>query len=166
VADQPKKNGRPTIYSEALAIEFCERMADGRSMLDVSGDEDMPCKTTIRAWCRTNPQFRAMYAQARLDLQDYWADEIIRVADDGTNDWVERQTKNGVVVVLDREHVERSRLRIDARRWVMSKLYAKKYGDKLELAGDPERPLGTPLGNEELLAARLAKHLADRKVTP
>lgn len=72
------------------------------------------------------------------------ADEILEIADDGTNDWVERQNKDGSSYrAFDQEHYQRSRLRFDARRWLLSKALPKVYGDKLttELTGKDGAPL-------------------------
>lgn len=63
------------------------------------------------------------------------ADEIIDLADDGTNDYVERQGRNGVFVALAEEHVRRSQLRIDARKWLLSKLLPARFGDRVEHTG-------------------------------
>ena len=64
------------------------------------------------------------------------------IADDGSNDWVERKNADGSTTeVVNGEHIQRSRVRIDARKWLLSKLAPKKYGDKLEFAGDPNNPI-------------------------
>lgn len=66
------------------------------------------------------------------------ADELVEIADDGTNDYVEREVDGGVRVVFDGEHFQRSRLRVDTRKWVLSKVLPKIYGDKIgvEVTGD------------------------------
>ena len=65
-------------------------------------------------------------------------EEILDIADDGTNDWMERNGKDGETgdTVLNGEHVQRSRLRIDARKWALSKMIPKKYGDKIDTSGN------------------------------
>jgi hypothetical protein len=64
------------------------------------------------------------------------ADEILEIADDGTNDWMERQQRNGSIeTVTNKDHLERSRQRIDARKWLLSKALPKKYGDKQTIDG-------------------------------
>lgn len=52
----------------------------------------------------------------------------MEIADDSTNDWVE--TKFGPQV--NREAIERTKLRIDARKWMMARILPKKYGDKIQ----------------------------------
>jgi hypothetical protein len=72
------------------------------------------------------------------------ADEIIDIADDGSNDWMERELESGKTIeVLNAEHVARSRLRVDARKWVAAKLKPKKYGDKTLVGSDPDNPMPT-----------------------
>jgi hypothetical protein len=76
-----------------------------------------------------------MYAAAHDQLMLHWADESLEIADDGTNDWIQREIRNkdGVVVdhqtVFNKEHVNRSRLRVDQRKWLLSKLARAQFGD-------------------------------------
>ena len=76
------------------------------------------------------------YARARDFGYEIMADEIIEIADDGTNDWMKRQQRNGSIeTVTNKDHLERSRQRIDARKWLLSKALPKKYGDKQTIDG-------------------------------
>lgn len=119
-------------------------MAEGRSLRDVCRDPDMPSLATVFRWLadENKSQFREQYARAREAMADAMADELLEIADDGTNDWTERRRQDGSSeTVLNGEHVQRSRLRVDARKWLLSKVAPKKYGEKLELAGDKDSPL-------------------------
>jgi hypothetical protein len=87
-----------------------------------------------------------MYARARQERADLLADEIVEIADDGRNDtYVDDEGK----VRVDHDVIARSRLRVDARKWVAAKLKPRVYGDKLELSGE----IGTPtkLSDDQLL---------------
>jgi hypothetical protein len=129
------------MYSPELAAEVCRRMSAGESLRQLCRDPQMPCTTTVLKWARDMPEFREQYAHAREDLLAHWAQEITEIADDGSIDWIERETKSGrMLTVPDQEHINRSRLRIDARKWLLSKLAPRKYGDKLELTGLPAAP--------------------------
>lgn len=81
--------------------------------------------------------FAAQYARAREIQADTLVEEIIDISDDGTNDWMDRQSSSekGAEVsngwLLNGEHVARSRLRVDSRKWFASKVLPKRYGDKL-----------------------------------
>lgn len=125
--------GRPSMFSPVLGQEICRRLASGQSLREIGRDPDMPQPITVRCWLTDgkHAEFAAQYAQARADQADHYFDEIFEIADDGTNDWVERERKNGTTeIVLDREHVERSKLRVDARKWALARMSPKKYGDR------------------------------------
>lgn len=95
-------------------------------------------------WLHIHSEFRDQYARAREAQAEHWADEIIEISDDGTNDWTERQNKDGSTYeAIDSEHINRSRLRVDTRKWLMARMAPKKYGDKVtqEVTGGDGGPL-------------------------
>ena len=136
-----KKIGRPSTYTQDLADRLCAELAMGRSLRSVCEADDMPSAVTVFAWMRTNEEFLKQYARAKEESADAMSDEILDIADDGTNDWVLR--RGGYVV--DREATERSKLRVDTRKWIMSKMKPKKYGDKLDVTSDGKRVQAAPV---------------------
>lgn len=132
--------GRPSKYTEELVDEFCRRIATSeRSYAKIcKEDDDMPSHNTINRWLNENESFREKYARAKQEQHDYMAEQILAIADDGTNDTI--ITEKGEVE--NREWVNRSRLRVDARKWLLSKLAPKKYGDKLDVTSDGEKVTG------------------------
>jgi hypothetical protein len=124
--------GRPSDYTQAMADEICERLAEGESLRGICRDEEMPSKTSVFRWLASNEAFRDQYAYAREVQAETLADEIITIADDGTNDTYVDDNGN---VRTDQEVIGRSRLRVDARKWLAGKMAPKKYGDKLEMSG-------------------------------
>lgn len=114
------------------------RIAEGESLRQIAKDEGMPAPATVCDWAAADPVFAEQYARAKEAQMDRYAEEILEIADDATNDWM--QNKHGDKT-LDAEHVQRSRLRVDSRKWLMSKLAPKKYGEKVQIGGDPEQPL-------------------------
>lgn len=129
-------------YTQAVADEICRRMAAGESLRQVCRSEGMPAASTVVLWAQEHPEFAEQYARARSLLLEHWAEEILDISDDGSNDWMEREGREGrKETVVDYDHIARSRLRVDTRKWLLSKLAPKKYGDRLELAGDPQNPL-------------------------
>lgn len=137
------KRGRPSKFTPELAADICARLAKGESLRSICRDEGMPSDVAVRQWALNDINgFYAQYAQARDLGLDAMAEEVCEIADDGSNDYVERVNKNGETeTVFNTEHVQRSRLRFDARRWYLSKLAPKKYGDRLTHEGDPNNPL-------------------------
>jgi hypothetical protein len=125
--------GRPTIYSEELAATICSRLADGESLRAICRDEGMPRESTVRAWAlqETHP-FYAQYARAREVAYHSMADELFEIADNGSNDWMERNDKDNPGYEANGEHMARSRLRVDTRKWALARMLPKIYGDKTE----------------------------------
>ncbi len=136
--------GRPSKYSQEIADRLCESLAEGVSMHRACEPDDMPQKRTVFNWLRTNEEFLHQYERAKADAADYLAEEMIEIADDGTNDYVTKANSDGSEYeVVNTEHIQRSRLRIDARKWIASKLKPKKYGDhtKHEHTGADGKPI-------------------------
>jgi hypothetical protein len=116
----------------------------------------MPDCATVFAWMRRFPEFLKQYARAKEESADAMAEEILEIADDGRNDWMERhgeKTEDGEPVKgwqLNGEHIQRSRVRIDTRKWLASKLKPKKYGDRVDLTNSD----GSLTGADALAKAR------------
>ena len=91
----------------------------------------MPAEATVRQWVLHNRDgFYAQYAEAREIGYQTMADELLEIADNGQNDWMERNAGDDAGWQANGEHVQRSRLRLDTRKWLLSKALPKIYGDK------------------------------------
>lgn len=125
---------RPSIYSENLALTICSAIAHGKSLVSICKAENMPSVETVYLWLKDDAkkEFLNTYTRAREDQADTLADEIIGIADDGLNDTYVDENGNKRT---EQDVIARSRLRVEARKWVASKLKPKKYGDKVELNG-------------------------------
>lgn len=66
------------------------------------------------------------------------AEEILDIADDATNDWMADNYDEGKTpgYELNGENIQRSKLRVDTRKWLMAKMKPKRYGDKLDVTTD------------------------------
>lgn len=123
--------GRPTDYTEELADKICVLIATSAKSMKTIGRELGVHPATIHRWLNENATFRDKYARAKEDQADFLAEEILDIADDSSND-TKVVNKNGEVIEVENtEWVNRSKLRVDARKWVASKLKPKKYGDKI-----------------------------------
>ncbi len=111
------------LYSEEIVREICEHLASGKSLRSYCLLPSTPDLRTVRRWLADKADFRLQYALAREEQADVYADEIIEIAD-------------------TEEDTAKARNRIDARKWIASKLKPKKYGDKLGLSGDGD---GSPI---------------------
>lgn len=156
------KIGRPTDYTPELADRICAEMVCGSSLRSICKADDMPSCVTVFAWLRKYPDFLKRYEAAAAERANYHAEEMLDIADDGTNDWMEVHDKDGNCVgyKVNGEHVQRSRLRVDTRKWLMSKLQPKKYGEKVDLnhGVQPDNPL---LSLMEQVAGKTLKPVAE-----
>jgi len=139
---KPKSKGRPTKYTPAIARKILARLADGHGLKTICRDDTkLPPATTIRGWyIDDRPKgFYVRYAHARELGAHAMADEINEIADDGRQDYAIFKTASGKTIIrFDQERVQRSRLRIDARKWLTSKILPKIFGDKIDLDGQLE----------------------------
>lgn len=133
------------MYSPELALRVCARIAEGESLRQVCRDESMPSRTTVLKWARENEAFADQYARAREDLLEHWAEDILEISDDGSADYVEAPEGEESGPRVDHEHISRSRLRVDSRKWLLSKLAPRKYGEKVttEHTGPDGGPIQT-----------------------
>lgn len=123
-------------YTTKIAEEICERIMLGQSVREIGRADDMPDASTIFVWLNKHDVFQEQYTRAKEVQAEQMAEEMIEIADDGTNDYVERKRQDGSSYLeVDHEHIQRSKLRIETRKWTMGKLKPKKYGDKTQITG-------------------------------
>ena len=128
--------GRPSTYSEEIASIICTRIAEGEPLRVICRDADMPPESTVRNWALDDVNgFAAQYARAREIQAHTMAEEILEIADDARNDWMERQDDKGGYE-FNGEHVQRSKLRSENRKWLLSKMLPKVYGERLDINAD------------------------------
>ena|SRR5215831_13163150 len=112
--------GRPSKYTKELAERICADLASGMTLRQVCRQEGMPDPVTVLNWEKEDREgFSQQYADARLLGYRQWADELIEIADEA-GDWTD----------------QRSRLRVDTRKWLLSKALPKIFGDKLIHGGE------------------------------
>ena len=146
--------GRPTRYTPEVAATICTQLAEGESLRSICDDAAVPARSTVLAWLfdGEHEEFIDQYARAREAQAEARADEIVDIADDVSSDFT--KDKDGKTTV-NHDHIQRSRLRVDARKWIAAKLLPKRYGDKLQHMGEGGGPIRvrpdlTKLTDEEL----------------
>lgn len=129
-----KKPGRPSTYTEKLSDRILEMIADGYTLRQIEAIPGMPKRSTIHWWVIDDREgFKSQYEAAMEIKLMGMAEDILDIADDGSNDYYEKQRPDGsTFVALDNEHISRSKLRVDARKWELSKLLPK-FADKQQL---------------------------------
>jgi hypothetical protein len=143
-------------FSQEVFDSICTQIADGKSLRSICAQDGMPTTTSVMRWLKEDDggELREQYTRAREAQADTIFDEILEIADDGRNDWMEQRGESEGYT-LNGEHVQRSRLRIDARKWMAGKLRPKVYGDKLALGGADDLPPIRTESAADLLRAKL-----------
>ena len=150
--------GAPSTYTPEIADEICERLSVGENIRAICNNDGMPHVATVFRWLEKHQEFRELYARAREAQAEYLFDEIIEIADDGTNDYVaQKDAENAILGWRENgEVLQRSRLRVDARKWAAAKLAPKKYGERQEhIHKGPNGPI------ETITTTMTAKEAAD-----
>lgn len=128
------KMGRPTKYSNELADRICELISTSNKGLHsiCKENEGFPKFSTIFKWLgeADKQYFIDNYARAREAQADFLKDEMFEIADDVSRDTIITVKGEIVTELPNTEWISRSKLRVDTRKWVASKLAPKKYGDK------------------------------------
>jgi hypothetical protein len=118
----------------------CIEIEKGRALRNILKDENMPSTSTFYQWLDSNSDKAKQYARATEIRADIIFDDILNIADDNVND---TYTVEGVELT-NHDVIQRSRLRIDARKWVLSKLNPKKFGDKTDITSGGEKIQSSP----------------------
>ena len=109
-------------YSDAMADRICKAVAVSKDGLRITlaSDPELPPLSTVQAWMRKHAYFQSAYAHAKIDQLQAMAEDIVDIANDDSLDANDK------------------RIRIDTRKWLLSKLMSKTYGDKLDVTSGGE----------------------------
>lgn len=127
----------PRVFTTESRAEImaavCELLKEGHSLpqaIRLSGCDVRP--PTILDWANRYPELRDCYARARDCGYAALADEIMEISDEASV--AARYNEDEVTLVLDATAVARNRLRVDTRKWLLSKMLPKQFGDKVTQA--------------------------------
>lgn len=118
-------------FSQEIADEICSVISCTslgiRRLRKKKEHKHWPNPATVFDWRKKYPKFNEQYTLAKVHQAQVLADEVLEIADNSRKDFmiVDGQIK------ANSEHINRSRLRIDTRKWLLSKVLPKIYGDKI-----------------------------------
>lgn len=129
------------MFDQTKADTICQQLADGVNLREICRAEGMPAWRTVYDWSEANPEFAAAIARARVSGYDAIAHEVLEIADTPL-EGVETTTKaNGDVESKRGDMLGHRKLRIETRLKLLAKWDPKRYGEKMQLAGDLDQPL-------------------------
>jgi len=131
----PRTVGRPSSYSDAIADVICERMINGESLLKICSDADMPSRSAVHRWCRSNPDFAARCAHAREEMTHYLVDKIEVMAEETTE-----------------ENYQSQKVKIAVAQWRAEKIAPRIYGPRVntEVSGTTVQVVKTTIDVRQL----------------
>jgi hypothetical protein len=128
------------VYNDDMGYLICMQIASTSKSIKTIFDELGLSMTLMFRWLNDKDTlyeraFAESYARAKEFQADYLGEEILEIADDKSQDTITIERNGETIVLENREFINRSRVRIDARKWLMAKLKPRKYGDTLDLSG-------------------------------
>jgi hypothetical protein len=146
--------GRPSFYTYELAVQICETIAassKGIKKLSLEND-NWPTHETLYRWLNEHTEFSDLYARAKQHQVEILIDEILEISDDTSSDI---SFNHEGQPVINHEHLNRSKLRIDTRKWLAAKLAPRIYGPRTLPTACPSCEMRleiSKLSDDELLA--------------
>lgn len=119
-------------YTKELGQEICLEISNSTKGIKKLCDENphWPSYRHIYKWTIDHPEFGNCYAQAKARQIEWLVEEMLEIAYDSSKDTLlgnEQRPK------MDKEWVQRSRLKVDTIKWLATKLAPRLYGDKLHV---------------------------------
>jgi len=111
------------LFTPAIEEDILSRIVEGESLRKIASTKGYPSPASIIRHAHACEEFGKRYAAARESAMELKADEILEIAD------------------AEDEDVQRSRLRVDTRKWLMSKIIPQRYGDKVQHTGQDGGPI-------------------------
>lgn len=142
----------------ALSAAVLEGMSNGLSAYKACQAVKIS-HCTFLDWVASDAELCNKYTRARENLIERMANELLEISDadpevtgDGKKDWAA---------------IQKHKLQVDTRKWLLSKLAPRKYGDRIEVAGDKDAPLKVEhaIDVSKLSTDALAQIVAARKAT-
>ena len=124
-----------SIYDRDKIMKIvCNRVASSNaSLATICSAPNMPDVSEISEWLRADESYIEMYEDAKRRQADWLVEEMVEIADDSRNDWMEKHGRDAEGYRLNGEHISRTKLRIDTRKWCAAKLRPKKYGERSDV---------------------------------
>lgn len=136
------------MISEEIRASICEQLADGKSLREICRQYGMPACSTVFVELSRDQAFAEQYARAKQAGIEAMADDLLAIANTPVLGMIRTTKGDGSIEEKVADMIEHRRLQVDARKWLLSKLAPKKYGDKLQHTGDGGGPV---IGRIELV---------------
>lgn len=145
-AHNPK--GRPELYTDGIAAHICRELMLGKTLTKICEDSRVPSMPTVFNWLNPKhgnfrPDFLEVYRTAREIQAEVLADQMMDIADDTSGDVIikfDPKTKKREILT-NHDNINRSRLKIETRKWEAAHMQPKKFSDRVQFTGKDDEPL-------------------------
>jgi hypothetical protein len=125
---------RPVAFNEQVGELICDMIAAGDALCKIFNSPGFPTSRVFERWCQEDSDFAANVELALTAKATHLAEEGLEIADNPQGDWVTVIRKDGrEEVVFQHENVQRSRLRVETRKWFAAKLGRKRWGESKDI---------------------------------
>ncbi|MEM6415534.1 MAG: DNA translocase FtsK [Pseudomonadota bacterium] len=145
----PAAYRREIKWSEEIEDQIIDQIVGGYTIEKICENPEMPSRATVMRWLngeggvKNGASFKARYDQARIARADRLAAEIILIGDDSSRDRIIKTLPGGVQVErVDSEHIQRSKLRCDNRRWLLQTLFPERFAARMIVNHKDDRNTG------------------------
>lgn len=145
---------------DAIFNAICNRVVIDRISFNQAVKESEICLSTFYDWLLETEKRKETYNYAREIRCDTLFEDIVEIADNKEEGETIIEKPDGVQVKRG-DMIEHRRLRVDARKWVVSKMNPKKYGDKLDVTTDNKS-----LNQPAQIAVNLGSGVVDLSLRP
>lgn len=127
-----ENNTHPTKKTPSCLDEIFQRISSGESLTQICKDEHMPNYRTVWDWIYKDPEVRQRYDDAKRAQMEFFTEQILDIADNAETDIMKAYDKSGrQVPMVNYENIKRSELRVKARMWMMERIKASKFNEKV-----------------------------------
>ena len=144
----PKGSGSK--YTQALADDICERLSSGEPLRSICRDPKIPHWNSVYRWMEEDATFSVRIAHARDIGHDAIAEEALQIANTPIVGVTKTYKADGTVEAKEEDMLGHRKLQIETRLKLLAKWNPKRYGDKIELRGDPSAPLQLVLNGSDV----------------
>ena len=121
---------------ETIFKDITKQISKGKSLREVLRQADMPSSQTFYRWIDEDQEKSKQYARACSDRADVMFEDMFHIADATEDDVI--MSEDGKLIT-NHNVIQRDRLRVDTRKWALSKMNPKKYGDKVDVTSGGEK---------------------------
>jgi len=133
---------------DKVFYDIIEQIQAGASVKSILDNPDYPSRTTFYSWINKNPDFIELYKTATEIRADGIFDDMLVIADDRSQDrFLDAQGNYQQSMTA----VNRARVQLDTRKWVLGRMNPRKYSDKIDITSGGDKLKLVPIVGMQII---------------